>query len=109
MKTAMGMLMAVLGGLLIYDGFAGRSLWNDFLTVIRGQGIQKGNTAGVPTSTNNPNAAPNPQLAGGGDTANTQGPIANPIINPPGTVPSASPGPIARIVGGINGGGGGSF
>lgn len=71
MKTAIGLLMAVIGGVMIYDGFAGRSMWSDALAILRGQTPQRP-TSGIPTTSGNPNAAPNPQLVGGGDTANTQ-------------------------------------
>lgn len=104
MKTAIGMLMAVIGGIMVYDGFAGRSLWGDALAILRGQTTSKA-TSGIPTATSNPQAAANPQLIGGGDTGNSN-------VIPPGqnVIPAnigfgTVPNPIGKIVSGLNGNG----
>ena len=104
MKSAIGMLVAVFGGLLIYDGFAGRSVWSDMLAVLRGQA----NGAGAGNSLANPNAAPNPALAGGGDAQGSTGqPTASPVhtqeaAGPPNPITGEFPKPyypIGPIVG----------
>lgn len=94
MKPAMGLIISILGGLLIYDGFAGRSIWSDILAVLRGQA----NAAGKGNELANPNAAPNPYIAGGGDAQGSAGkptapavtqipnPFNRPANNPIGTI-----------------------
>jgi hypothetical protein len=113
MKTAIGLLIAVTGGILVYDGFAGRSLWSDFLSIIRGQGLPANNgnkinpQGGVGSAQYGPTYI-NPQGGVGTNPygpiySTTQGPTA-PVsepINPQGgvgTVPYG-PNPIGPILG----------
>ena len=97
----MGLLVAVIGGLLIYDGFAGRSLWGDFLTVLRGQALTKANPSNQPNFSN-PNADSNPLNAPVGSDAqggNAPNVPSNPI--PPVAPSVSSNNPIGRIRGAI--------
>lgn len=89
MKSAIGLLIATLGGILIYDGFAGRSLWSDVLSVIRGQGL--------PTSSNRSLTTPTSNVPANTNTGSEQGNIPN--ANTPSVTTEPNPiGSIGRIV-----------
>lgn len=108
MKTAMGLLVSVLGGVLIYDGFKGRSLWSDILSVLRGNGLPTTPTINANGGVGNVPYGPNPVSpiinANGGvggvpygpPYSTTQGPTA-PANNPSTQTPVNTYSPIPGI------------